>query len=170
MPKKKPNSTEFISNPITKRPIKVGGRVYLRLQKQGYFQEGYLDDQILEEFGGETENMKLMKDKIEEFNQELPENQQAVKGRGRYKNKIVKRYRKLPKKAPQKPVISESSEQARIIMALLRSLPEGDMETQLADLLSGKMPQAQPQQVEEYEDPTDTEIDYSDYEDSDDEY
>ena len=168
MPTKKPNSTDFISNPLTKRPIRVGGRVYTRLQKQGYFQEGYADKEILDDLGGETENIKIMKKKIEELNQELPKNLQAVKGRGKYKNKIVKRYRKFPKKEIVAS-ISEERAQARQLMKLLQSLPEdGDMETQLTDLLSGNQIQEQEEEygeeaIELESDSSNDEYEYEEY-------
>ena len=177
MSAKKQSTKDYVKNPLTKRPIKVGGRVYIRMQKQGYFQDNdYADKQILEDLGEETENIKLIKKKIDELNQELPKNQQAVKGRGKYKNKIVKRYRKLPKKETT-PSISEERAQARQLMELLHSLPEdGDMETQLAELLSGKKLQEAEAEAEAEEaeaeveaeaEAEDTEVD-SDY--SEDEY
>ena len=114
MTKKKKTDTPFVINPITNRSVRVGGKVYNNLVRQGYFKDEYVDDKILEEFE-ETENMKLMKDKIEELDDRLPVDLHAVRGRGRYQGKLVKRYRKRPKapKAEPEQVISAERAQAR---------------------------------------------------------
>ncbi len=83
----------YITNPETKRPIIVGGRIYMKLLKKGIFgQDGEKieDDHILCEYDESSDIQK----KKNELTRDLPSNMQAVKGRGRYKGKVVKRYKK----------------------------------------------------------------------------
>ena len=151
------NRNEYVRSPVTNRQIKVGGRAYNKLVKEGYFEEGYDDDNILQEFGGEeTENMVLMKDKIDELNGTLPKSIRAVRGRGRYKNKIVKKYsrsRKQPKPKRKKTI---ERQQARQILDQIADLDfEGDPEGQLAELI---------RQQSQLQEEDDDEVDYEDTE------
>lgn len=168
MTKKKNTNTPFVINPLTNRSIRVGGKVYNNLVRQGYFQDEYVDDKILEEVGEkETENINLMKEKIEELDERLPIDLQAVRGRGRYKNKLVKRYRKRSKKPKRESVnktISSERKQARELLDLLRGLDEDkDIESQLAELIaqSGEI-------EEELEDVENSEEELEDVENSED--
>ena len=109
----KKNRNDYIKNPVSGRPIIVGGRTYNELVKQGYFEDIYKDENILDE----TENMELMKDKIDELNTSLPENIRAVRGRGRFRGKIVKKIKRpirLPKYKKRK--VSAARMQARGIL------------------------------------------------------
>lgn len=81
---------DIVINPQTQRPIKVGGRIWLKLHKQG----------ILEgEFKAKNEIYSIKEDddegeiqnKINDANEKLPDGIQAVRGRGKYAGKIVKR-------------------------------------------------------------------------------
>lgn len=84
----------FVKNPETGRPVKVGGRIWTRLVKKGMITDnGYTDPNILSE--NIPDNPKL---KITEINQKLPVEIQAVKGRGKYEGKIVKREKPIRKK------------------------------------------------------------------------
>ena len=49
----KKNRNDYIKNPVSGRPIIVGGRTYNELVKQGYFEDIYKDENILDE----TENI-----------------------------------------------------------------------------------------------------------------
>ena len=159
----KKNRNDYIKNPVSGRPIIVGGRTYNELVKQGYFEDIYKDENILDE----TENMELMKDKIDELNTSLPENIRAVRGRGRFRGKIVKKIKRpirLPKYKKRK--VSAARIQARGILEEISKLDaDGDLEEQLAELIT--------QQNQPQEDFEDTEVDYEDTEVddySDDEY
>ncbi len=84
-----PKKGDIVINPKTQRPVKVGSRTWLKLVREGVFQGTYSDPkEIYSVQDGEDEN-----DLIEKFNKTLPPNQQAVRGRGKYANKIVKRHR-----------------------------------------------------------------------------
>lgn len=161
---------EFVKSPVTGRSIVIGGKVYKKLQKQGHFQEGYEDENILHEYDANS-NTEIMKNKIEELNNTLPKNQQAVRGRGKYKNKIVKRYRKPSKRRPvkrQPTILSEERKQARELLDALQQLDaDGDIEGQLATLIKQ---QSQPQEEDDEDDEDDYEDTEDDSEDDDDYY
>ena len=82
-----PAKGDLVINPKTSRPIKVGSRVWLTLVKEGLIQGHYKDSHQLAEVN-DNENVD---EKIQELNKDLPINQQAVRGRGKYSGKIVKR-------------------------------------------------------------------------------
>lgn len=93
-------SEEYITNPNTNRPCKVGGRVWRRLVKQGLITETeYEDPNVLGEVGSNDEQ-----ELIDEFNEELSDDTQAVRGRGKYKNKIVKRKKQFHEQSARKAV------------------------------------------------------------------
>lgn len=82
-----PKKGDIIINPKTQRPVKVGSRTWLKLVKEGLIQGHYSDpNEIYDVKEGDNEE-----ELIQQFNETLPPTQQAVRGRGRYANKIVKR-------------------------------------------------------------------------------
>ena len=82
-----PKKGDIVINPKTQRPVKVGSRVWLKLVKEGIFKGHYRDPNELEPIN-ENESLEEQKKRL---NKKLPKNQQAVKGRGKHKGKIVKR-------------------------------------------------------------------------------
>ena len=82
---------EIIINPETRRPVKVGSRVWHKLVSKGLIAGKYLDSVELHTLRVGDDEKTLIK----KFNKELPIGYQAVRGRGKYANKIVKR-RKQP--------------------------------------------------------------------------
>ena len=82
---------EFVINPNTKRPIKVGGNVWRKLVKTNILEDKYSDPAELYKLEPDEDAEK----KIQELNKNLPINQQSVRGRGKYKGKIVRRNRTL---------------------------------------------------------------------------
>lgn len=81
--------TDFVINPKTQRPIKVGQRTWIKLVNQGILE----DTRGLVDYDPEDVLEEEIEEKINILNETLPENIQAVKGRGSLKNKIVKRLR-----------------------------------------------------------------------------
>ena len=82
-----PKKGDIIINPKTQRPVKVGSRTWLNLVKEGLIQGYYSDPhEIYDVKEGDDED-----ELIQKFNETLPPNVQAVRGRGKYANKIVKR-------------------------------------------------------------------------------
>lgn len=96
---------EIVLNPKTGRAVKIGSRTYIRLVKEGVLKnKKYVDDNILLE--NPTKNNIEMK--IQELNEKLPPGIHTVRGRGKYKNKLVKRKKRL-KQEPE--CIEESIEE-----------------------------------------------------------
>ena len=71
-----------------------------------------------------------LEEKIEEINRDLPTNQQAVRGRGKYAGKIVKRNKSVKARTakPAQPV----------------EQPELDFETQLENMIMAEMKKSMP--------------------------
>ena len=77
-----------IINPKTNRPIKIGGRIWLRLVNEGVIPESsYEDPKTLYTLQEDDDE----ESKIQEINEILPSTQQAVRGRGKYNGKLVVR-------------------------------------------------------------------------------
>jgi hypothetical protein len=81
---------QIIINPLTQRPVRVGSKTWIQLVKRNLVND-IVDDNILFRELPEDE----MEEKIKELNQKLPQGTQAVRGRGKYASKIVKRNRPL---------------------------------------------------------------------------
>lgn len=85
---------QYTTNPETNRPIKIGGRIWLKLVNEGVINNSldkieYKDPcelAVIEE--GDEEAIEQKKN---ELNETLPIDEQAVRGRGKHKGKIVKR-------------------------------------------------------------------------------
>ncbi len=79
----------IIINPQTQRPVKIGSRTWLKLVRDGILEGEYEDPNELYTIqeGDDVD------EKIKEINENLPLNVQSVRGRGKYKNKIVKRHK-----------------------------------------------------------------------------
>jgi hypothetical protein len=87
-----PKKGDIIINPNTQRPVKVGSRTWLGLVKLGLVSGHYTDPHQLEEVPEQYyEDNNYVEEKIETINKTLPRGKQAVRGRGKYKNKIVSR-------------------------------------------------------------------------------
>ena len=80
-----PNKNDIIISPTTSRPIKVGGRSWLKLVKEGLVSGHYIDPKKLGKISDNPD------EQIEEINKTLPRGKQAVRGRGRYKGQITTR-------------------------------------------------------------------------------
>ena len=82
-----PKKGDIIINPRTQRPVKVGSRTWLNLVKQGLVSGHYTDPREL----AVIEDGENVEEKINEINKTLPRGKQSVRGRGKYKGKIVSR-------------------------------------------------------------------------------
>lgn len=82
---------DIMINPKTNRPLKVGGSTWLKLVKEGIVEGSYADPRELYTIQ-DTDDIDAKK---EEFNSRLTYGEQAVKGRGRYAGKLVKRKKEL---------------------------------------------------------------------------
>ena len=82
---------EYVRNPKTGRALKIGSRVWVSLVRKGILKDiSYEDPQIFEEIP-QHESEQEVDLKIQTINRTLHRNQQAVRGRGKYANTIVKR-------------------------------------------------------------------------------
>jgi len=85
-----------ILNKKTGRMVTVGGQAWQKLVKAGEIPGMYNDPKQLEDIKDDAD-IKKQKEKLDE---ELPDNYHTVKGRGRYKGKLVKRKKPMnPKRA-----------------------------------------------------------------------
>lgn len=80
-----PNKGDIVINPNTQRPIRVGGRSWLKLVKEGLISGHYKDPRKLARIGDNPNKQ------IEEINKTLPRGVQAVRGRGIYKDHLTTR-------------------------------------------------------------------------------
>ena len=86
--------TQFVINPQTSRPVKIGSKTWTKLVKDGLITGTNAVDTIAEDHivgDIEDECPDEIQEKITDLNKEMPVDQQVVKGRGKYKNKLVKR-------------------------------------------------------------------------------
>jgi len=86
--------TQFVINPNTSRPVKIGSKTWTKLVADGLIKgvdavDTIAEDHIVGEIDDELEDE--VQEKITDLNKEMPVDQQVVKGRGKYKNKLVKR-------------------------------------------------------------------------------
>ena len=93
------SSSQHIINPKTQRPVKIGSRTWRKLVSDGIVENQKIDEPCeLYELSQEDN----IEQKINELNRSLPITEQAVRGRGRFRNKVVKR-----RKQPSTEIVAE---------------------------------------------------------------
>lgn len=176
-----PRKGDIIINPNTQRPVKVGSRTWLNLVKQGVVEGRYTDPKELGQLPEKYEEIppEEVEEKIEQVNKTLPRHQQAVRGRGKYKGKIVSRNKRL---APEEVSRYTARVATRAVANNINTLAEyedDDIEGMLEKMILAEMmggnskPQAKPKgrtkkeqpQQEAYEEVAPEEYDYEDVED-----
>ena len=175
-----PAKGDIIINPSTQRPVKVGSRTWLNLVKKGLVEGRYSDPKELDELPEQYEELppQQVDEQIQKVNKTLPRGQQAVRGRGRYKGKIVTRSKRLAPEDVSKYTAQVATRAVANNIDALASCEDGnDIEKMLQQMILEEMvgskkasaprgrPKQQPQEqyVEEYPD------DEGDEEDEDDE-
>jgi hypothetical protein len=131
-----PRKGDIIINPKTQRPVKVGSRTWLKLVKDGLVEGRYSDPKELYEVK-DFQNQEEIEAKINELNKTLPPNVQGVRGRGRYKNKIVKR-----RKQPSTREITQHTAKtaARAVSNNIENLTDcEDLEAQLENMIMSEL-------------------------------
>lgn len=104
-----PKKGDIIINPKTQRPVKVGSRTWLKLVREGLVEGRYSDPkEIYTLQDGDNED-----ELINKFNQSLPPNQHAVRGRGKYANKIVKRHRQPSTTATSRYTVKKTAQKIK---------------------------------------------------------
>ena len=82
------SNNDYVRNPKTNRPVKVGSRMWRTLVKEGCLSaENFVDEKELYALKPNEDPTNI----IQELNKTLPRNKQAVRGRGMYQGKIVKK-------------------------------------------------------------------------------
>lgn len=82
----------YVVNPETFRLVKVGNHTWRELVRKGVLSGKYEDERQLCILDAGTPQ-KDIDAKIKELNKSLPTDQQAVRGRGRYGNSLIKKQR-----------------------------------------------------------------------------
>lgn len=143
---------DIIINPKTNRPIRVGNRTWLNLVKEGLIEGKYADPNELYE----TKDLpnEQIETKIKEINKNLPITQQAVRGRGKYKDKIVRR-KKQPTTHQMAKLATKSA--IKVVSNNLENLTEiDDLEEQLERLIMSEILQPNRAQIKVVEDQYET--------------
>tara|TARA_R110000851_G_scaffold119581_4_gene247425 strand:+ start:629 stop:1183 length:555 start_codon:yes stop_codon:yes gene_type:complete len=130
-----PRKGDIIINPSTQRPVKVGSRTWLNLVKQGLVEGRYSDPkELYNVVPGDN-----VEEKIQELNKNLPINEQSVRGRGKYANKIIKRNKT--------PSVRDTAQYTAKVASKVVSDPEvyeklqeaDDFELQLENMIMAEM-------------------------------
>jgi hypothetical protein len=131
---------DYIVNPKTGRTVKVGNRTWLKLVKEGLVDSSFSDPAVLSDTY-ELSNLDEQKDQI---NMTLPDNKQAVIGRGVHKGKLVARHKTLGMRDMLKKVSSTVVNHKTD----LEDLSDAELELKLESLLLGDMGQPQLERTE----------------------
>lgn len=79
---------DYVINPKTKRPVKIGSRKWVELVKEGIYENTKNESEEVLYDIEEGDDIELKKVEIDK---KLPKTKQAVRGRGRHKGKLVVR-------------------------------------------------------------------------------
>jgi hypothetical protein len=173
-----PTKGTLIINPKTSRPIRVGSRTWLNLVKEGVVSGIHRDPKELGDLPEQYEEIppQEIEEKIEQVNKTLPKHQQAVRGRGRYKGKIVSRNKRL---APEEVSRYTAQVATRAVANNINTLAdcedvEGMLEKMILEEMMGSNTQAKPKRTkkvapkqEVYEEVEPEEYDYEEVEEDD---
>lgn len=155
-----PSKGDIIINPSTQRPVKVGSRTWLNLVKKGLVEGRYSDPKELDELPDKYEELppQEVDEQIKNVNKTLPRGQQAVRGRGRYKGKIVARNKKLETEEVSRYTAQAATRAVANNIDALAGCDGDDIETMLQKMILEEMvgtkasaPRGRPKQREQYE-------------------
>lgn len=130
-----PKKNDFIMNPSTGRMIKIGGRAWRTAVKDGLLEGTYQNENVVYELkeGDDVDKLKI------DFDEKEDKNTQVVKGRGRHKNKLVKR---------RKPISAEDMSEYTRKTAIqvvkdnkdeLEDMDEDELDKYLDELIKAEM-------------------------------
>lgn len=128
----------YVINPKTSRPVKVGGRSWIKLVKQGILEGEHspnTDDNILCDYKDDDDIEELR----HEFNEKLGDNEEVARGRGRYKNKLVKRRKKITPEQMKCYVSSTAIQAVKANMNELQGYDEDEFERELERIINEEM-------------------------------
>ena len=150
---------QLVLNPQTQRAVKIGSRTWMNLVKQGIIENDYKDENELSKYS-EDDSPEEVEQRIKKINKRLPPYKQAVRGRGKYKNKLVTRNKRL---APTDVSRYTAKMATRVVRENIDELSHcDDIESVLEQLIHSEMvnenrttkkrPQYQVQEPDEYDD------------------
>jgi len=138
-----PNKGDIIINPLTQRPVRVGGKTWRKLVKEGITSGHYKDPEELDTYS-KTEDSQSIQQKIKEANNKLPTGHQAVRGRGKYKNKIVSRKVQPPISEIGRFTAKKASKIIEENLDRLSKLDGVELEKQLEELILSELASPEP--------------------------
>ncbi len=133
--------TDYVLNPKTSRMVKIGGKVYRRLVKQGILENTHKDENILFDYAEDMNEEDVEKKRLE-LSKSLPKNEYASRGSGRKKGKLIKKTKKLSQaqlhkfhKNNTKRVVKENLDELKE----LEDLSDAEIDRRLEELLSREL-------------------------------
>ena len=133
-----PKKGDIIINPNTQRPVRVGSRTWINLVKKGSLSGKFSDDNIIEEKYEELPEDQF-EERIKKINEKLPVGTQAVRGRGKYANKIVKRNKPLSQEEITKSTVKKASRAVVNNIDELDEIDYDELEKELEKLIMQEM-------------------------------
>lgn len=91
--------TDWVTNPKTKKLVKIGSQTHRRLINEGVLKNTRLDKKVLANYDPAVDDVDELKKQLQS---NISDNEIISVGRGRYKNKLVRGY-KGAKGRPVKP-------------------------------------------------------------------
>ena len=126
------SNNDYIRNPKTNRPVKVGSRVWRDLVKEGMVSsQNYQDEKELYALKPNDDPSQV----IQQLNKTLPRNKQAVRGRGMYQGKIVKKEKPYNNLEDTVNMVKKASCKAMKNMPPPESSDDEDWTNQLENLI-----------------------------------
>jgi uncharacterized Fe-S cluster-containing radical SAM superfamily enzyme len=133
---------DIVMNPKTQRPIKVGSRIWLRLVKDGILNGDYTDPNVVCEIDPLEAKDEIQK-RIKTLNKKQPAGTHLVRGRGVYKNKLVKRNKQLNEQEVSKKT-------SKIASKLIADTDDEDLEKKLETMIYNELMKNKPHKVEKH--------------------
>jgi hypothetical protein len=126
------SNNDYIRNPKTNRPVKVGSRVWRDLVKEGMVSsQNYQDEKELYALKPNDDPSQV----IQQLNKTLPRSKQAVRGRGMYQGKIVKKEKPYNNLEDTVNMVKKASCKAMKNMPPPESSDDEDWTNQLENLI-----------------------------------
>jgi hypothetical protein len=142
-----PKKGDIIINPNTQRPVKVGSRTWMKMVKDGLTEGRYSDPNELYQIEENQDNNEV-ESKIQELNKTLPYDQHSVRGRGKYKDKLVKRNKQPnPQELTQHTAKTASRIVSRNMETLSLSNSSDDIEKELERMILEEMMTGKPKKM-----------------------
>lgn len=134
------SKSDWVANPTTGRMVKIGGKAYNKLIKDGLIEKMKNDNELSDL----PENEEQQQEKIKELNEALPDEFQAVRGRGKYKNKLVKRSKALPTETNARASAKIACDVIKENINLIAETDDADIENLLEQLILENLTKSAP--------------------------